>query len=98
MIGIDTTAKMILDHYGQKKQELQAVQELSELILLLAARPDQRKADYKHNVTTEIADSLVMIEQIRIANGITDKEVNAVVAEKLSRQLGRIQKEKEAKK
>lgn len=95
MIGIDTTAKMILDHYGQQKQELQAVQELSELILLLAARPDQRKADYKHNVTTEIADSLVMIEQIRLANGITDKEVNAVVAEKLSRQLGRIQKEAE---
>lgn len=95
MIGIDTTAKMILDHYGQQKQELQAVQELSELILLLAARPDQRKADYKKNVTTEIADSLVMIEQIRIANGITDKEVNAVVAEKLSRQLGRIQKEAE---
>ena len=95
MIGIDTTAKMILDHYGQQKQELQAVQELSELILLLAARPDQRKADYKKNVTTEIADSLVMIEQIRIANEITDKEVNAVVAEKLSRQLGRIQKEAE---
>ena len=95
MIGIDTTAKTILDHYGQQKQELQAVQELSELILLLAARPDQRKADYKKNVTTEIADSLVMIEQIRIANGITDKEVNAVVAEKLSRQLGRIQKEAE---
>lgn len=95
MIGIDTTAKMILDHYGQQKQELQAVQELSELILLLAARPDQRKADYKKNVTTEIADSLVMIEQIRLANGITDKEVNAVVAEKLSRQLGRIQKEAE---
>lgn len=95
MIGIDTTAKMILDHYGQQKQELQAVQELSDLILLLAARPDQRKADYKKNVTTEIADSLVMIEQIRLANGITDKEVNAVVAEKLSRQLGRIQKEAE---
>ena len=95
MIGIDTTAKMILDHYGQQKQELQAVQELSGLILLLAARPDQRKADYKKSVTTEIADSLVMIEQIRIANGITDKEVNAVVAEKLSRQLGRIQKEAE---
>ena len=95
MIGIDTTAKMILDHYGQQKQYLQAVQELSELILLLAARPDQRKADYKRKVTQEIADSLVMIEQIRIANGIKDKEVNAVVAEKLSRQLGRIKKEAE---
>ena len=96
MIGIDTTAKMILDHYGQQKQELQAVQELSELILLLAARPDQRKADYKKNVTTEIADSLVMIEQIRIANGIKSMDVMTVVSEKLDRQLKRIKKEKEA--
>ena len=45
MIGIDTSVKRILDHYGQQKQEVQAVQELSELILLLAAREDQRKGD-----------------------------------------------------
>ena len=95
MIGIDTTAKMILDHYGQQKQELQAVQELSELILLLAARPDQRKDDYKQKVTQEIADSLVMIEQIRIANDITSMDVMTVVSEKLDRQLKRIKKEAE---
>ena len=93
MIGIDTTAQMILDHYGQQKQELQAVQELSELILLLAAREDQRNAGYTDHVAEEIADSLIMIEQIRIANSITDKDVNAWIVKKLSRQLGRIQKE-----
>ena len=95
MIGIDEQANEILKHYGQPMQEIQAVQELSELILLLAARKDQRNEGYKKHVAEEIADSFIMIEQIRIANGITDKEVNAVVAEKLSRQLGRIQKEAE---
>lgn len=95
MIGIDTSAKKILTHYGQQKQEVQAVQELSELILLLAARDDQRNAGYKDHVAEEIADSLIMIEQIRIANGITDKDVNAWIAKKLGRQLGRMQKEAE---
>lgn len=93
MIGIDTSAKKILTHYGHQKQEVQAVQELSELILLLAAREDQRKGDYKKHITEEIADSLIMIEQIRIANDITDKDVNAVIVQKISRQFRRIHEE-----
>ena len=93
MIGIDTSAKIILNHYGQQKQEVQAVQELSELILLLAAREDQRKSDYKKHIAEEIADSLIMIEQIRIANDITDKDVNAVIVQKISRQFGRMHEE-----
>lgn len=93
MIGIDTSAEKILTHYGQQKQEVQAVQELSELILLLAAREDQRKVDYKKHITEEIADSLIMIEQIRLANGITDKNVNAVIVQKISRQFNRISEE-----
>ena len=93
MIGIDTSVKRILDHYGQQKQEVQAVQELSELILLLAAREDQRKGDYKKHITEEIADSLIMIEQIRLANDIIDKDVNAVIVQKISRQFRRIHEE-----
>lgn len=93
MIGIDTSAKKILNHYGQQKQEVQAIQELTELILLLAARDDQRKGDYKKHITEEIADSLIMIEQIRLANGITDKNVNAVIVQKISRQFNRISEE-----
>lgn len=93
MIGIDTSAKIFLNHYGQQKQEVQAVQELSELILLLAAREDQRKSNYKEHVTEEIADSLIMIEQIRLANGISDKDINAVIVQKISRQFNRISEE-----
>lgn len=47
MIGIDEQANEILKHYGKPMQEIQAVQELSELILLLAARKDQRNEGYK---------------------------------------------------
>lgn len=95
MIGIDSTATKILEHYGQSKQEIQAVQELSELIILLAARKDQRKRGYVDHVAEEIADSFIMIEQIRIAHGIQDKQINSVIVQKLSRQLGRIEKEKQ---
>lgn len=95
MIGIDTSAKKILTHYGQQKQEVQAVQELTELILLLTARPNQRYDDYKKRVAEEIADSLVMIEQIRIANDIDDNDINAVIVQKISRQLSRIQNEED---
>ena len=95
MYDLNNDARKILDHYGQQKQELQAVQELSELILLLASRPDQRKADYKIRVTEEIADSIIMIEQIRIANGISLSDIGDVIEKKLSRQLSRIQKEAE---
>lgn len=96
MIEIQESAKAILDHYGQQKQELQAVQELSELILLLAARPDQRKDDYKQHVTEEIADSILMIEQIRIANDIPVEDVFKTIDEKIERQFGRIEKEAKA--
>lgn len=89
-------AQHILDHYGQKKQELQAVQELSELILLLAARPDQRKEGYVQNITEEIADVHVMLMQVSLMYGITNDQIDDVIKEKLLRQLDRIDKEKEA--
>ena len=95
MIGLQIAAKSFLEHYGQQKQELQAVQELSELIILLAARPDQRKDDYKQRVTEEIADCILMIEQIRIANGIDIHDVFKKADKKIERQFERIRKEAE---
>ena len=96
LISYIEAAQYILDHYGQKKQELQAVQELSELILLLAARPDQRKEGYVQNITEEIADVHVMLMQVRLMYGITNDQIDDVIKEKLLRQLNRIDKEKEA--
>lgn len=83
----------ILAHYGNKKQEVQAVQELSELILLLVARPDQRGDNYRAHLIEEIADSFIMIEQIKAMHGITDCEVECEIRHKIERQLHRIEVE-----
>lgn len=93
MLTQEEAERLILDHYGQKKQELQAVQEFSELILLLAAREDQRGKDYKDNLTKEIADALVMIEQVKMMHNIHDEDVTEVIVYKLRRQLDRIAEE-----
>lgn len=85
--------KQILDHYGQKKQELQAVQELSELILLLAARPDQRGDNYEQNILSELADVQIMCEQIQIMHKISNRAIADMKSYKLRRQLDRIEKE-----
>ena len=73
----------ILSHYGNKKQEVQAVQELTELILLLTARTDQRGNDYRKHLIEEIADSYIMIEQVKAMHGITDIEVDIIIREKI---------------
>lgn len=85
--------KMILDHYGRQKQELQAIQELTELILLLAARPDQRGDNYENNILFELADVQIMCDQIKIMNGISDQAIADMKSYKLRRQLNRIEKE-----
>ena len=85
--------RMILNHYGQSKQEMQAVQELTEVILLLTARPDQRKDDYRAKLTEEIADAIVMIEQVKMIHMISDDDITENIVYKLRRTLDRIDKE-----
>ena len=83
----------ILAHYGNKKQEVQAVQELSELILLLVARPDQRGEGYRARLIEEIADCEVMIEQVKQMHGITGCELECEIKRKIERQMRRIESE-----
>lgn len=84
----------IAAHYGQKKQEIQAVQEFTELNLLLTKRPDQRKKmNFREEVKGEIADCLIMIEQLQQIHGISDGELINTVEFKLARQIRRIESE-----
>lgn len=85
--------RMIADHYGREKQQIQAIQELSELILVLTRRPDQRGADYREQILTEIADCEIMLEQMRQLYKISEDEVSAEIDKKLLRQIERIDKE-----
>lgn len=76
MLTQQEAERMILNHYGQAKQEMQAVQELTEVILLLTARPDQRKGDYKAKLAEEIADATEnIVYKLRRTLDRIDKEL-----------------------
>ena len=91
--------KEIAEHYGKAKQRMQAVQELSELILVISRRADQKedRQAYIESLIDEIADSKIMIEQIRALYSIPDFDIRQRIDFKLKRQLERIANEQEEK-
>lgn len=101
----------ILDHYGSKSQSRQAVEELSELIQAICkcermnytfgecendpANLEESMNAYK-NLLGEIADVIVMIEQLKIMVGARDRtRIENIIDEKINRQLERIKAESE---
>lgn len=88
--------KLIADTYGLKNQRIQAVQELSEVTILLTRRSDQIEKDptYKEHLTEEIADTFVMLEQIMYLQGIPKDDVSDMIDFKINRQLERMKKER----
>lgn len=88
--GQKSKCRKIAEHYGRKNQERQAVSELCELQYVLTRRQEQRQADWQNDLLDEMADCLVMIEQLRALYGIEDDELNDRVNFKLNRQIERI--------
>lgn len=91
--GQKSKCRRIAEHYGRKNQERQAVSELCELQYVLTRRLEQRQADWQNDLLDEMADCLVMIEQLRALYGISDDELNDRVNFKLNRQIERITQE-----
>lgn len=94
--------RKIIKHYGDGKQCLKAVEEMSELTkeitkFLLAARTKEGKLLHalldKDTLVEEIADATIMLEQLRIIANCNE-EVKAIMADKINRTLDRIQGEK----
>ena len=77
--------RKILYHYGFENQRLKTIEELSELIQALCK-------DDKDNVKEEVADCLIMLEQLKIYLG--EDIIDKIIDEKLNRQLRRIENEK----
>ena len=88
--GQKSKCRKIAEHYGRKNQERQAVSELCELMYVLTRRQEQRAVDWKNDLLDEMADCLVMIEQLRALYAIQDEELNDRVNFKLNRQIERI--------
>lgn len=82
--------KTIADHYGQISQEKQAVSELMELGYVLTRRPVQRKESWNDELLDEIADVLIMVQQLSLIYQLSDDDIDKKINEKLDRQLERI--------
>ena len=81
--------KLILEHYGLKKQKQQLIQELGELIVAITK-------NNLENILEEMADCLVMIDQFLTIDEYFDR-VEVIKLEKLKRQLERIKKENQGR-
>lgn len=84
--------KRILFHYGNEHQKRKAMEELQELRDAIAL--ELLELDTREHVLEEIADVLVMIEQLKLIYHITDTETQEVIDFKIKRQLKRIGNEK----
>lgn len=85
----------ILGNYGEEKQLIQTAEEAAELAQAALKRHKAIAGQTKHDNTREhlaeeIADVMIMIEQIVYAEGF-ENDVLRIVDEKIQRQLDRIE-------
>ena len=78
----------IIDHYGEDAQLLQCIEEMSELTKEIAKY--YKGADTTEQIKEEVADVLLMIEQLIIMTGISHADVMQIMFQKLQRTLERI--------
>lgn len=78
-----------ISHYGRDCQKFKVIEELGELTVE-ASRMDSKRYK-KANMVTEIADSTIMIEYLKIMNDISDAEIEQEMKYKLARLNARIE-------
>ena len=87
------TLKPIINACGEKAQMLQSIEELSELSKALCkyikTSGEGQLYDALQNVTEEMADVLIMIDQLMIIFD-NEKEVQQVVSQKIERTYKRL--------
>lgn len=87
----DETCRMALKHFGAEHQMLKMVEECNELANALMHYMDNRAT--ADEVITELADVVVMLNQMVIAFGIPQTEEE--IERKYARLKGRIENERE---
>ena len=87
--------EMIIAHYGPDAQIVKSMEELSELTVELAK--DMNAQGNRIAIAEEMADVLVMIEQLMIIYDIEPLEIDEVFNEKVNRTLNKIENENRRK-
>lgn len=83
-------------HYSEPRQIAKSIEEFAELQQVLAkymAKGGTYK-DYKKNLVGELADTIIMLNQILFLEGVDEADVSEAIAYKLNRQLERIANER----
>ena len=87
----DERIKTIADHYGIENQMRQLAEECSELAVEAS---HSARIGTTVKISEEIADVLIMMEQIVYLSGIERKDIDECMQYKLGRQMKRMEKEK----
>lgn len=83
--------KTIANHYGKEHQILIAIEEMSELTKELCKY--FRRYDRTREITEEMADAFIMLEQLKELFG-NSEQVDKIIDYKLDRQLRRMEHER----
>lgn len=84
--------KLLIDHYGHESQKMMLLEEMAELQKEICK--EFRGELNKDAITEEVADVLIMLEQVQMMYDISDIRLLEITSEKLVRQLRRIVDEK----
>lgn len=79
----------IINYYGHESQKMMLLEEMAELQKEICK--DMRGMPNPEAIIAEVADVLIMLEQIQMMYRISETKLHAVTNEKLHRQLRRIE-------
>lgn len=82
----------IISYYGHEPQKMMLLEEMAELQKEICK--DMRGMPNPEAIIAEVADVLIMLEQIQMMYRISETKLHTVTNEKLHRQLRRIEDEK----
>ena len=88
----DTRIKTIADHYGIENQMRQLAEECSELAVEAS---HSARIGTTVKIIEEMADVLIMMEQIVYLSGIDRKDIDECIQYKLDRQMKRMKERKD---
>ena len=79
-------------HYAEPRQIAKGIEELNELSQVLAKYLAKGGTydGYREHLTEELADTIIMINQIVFLEGVNEKDISEAITFKINRQLERI--------
>lgn len=91
----------IADHYDYEPQSRQLIEEMAELTVAINKlwrrheyySTSKELAEAHYNILEEMADTLIMIWQLKYLLGVGEGELSEIVEQKLDRKIERIKNE-----